>query len=38
MAQMSVEELCRGKSTEAKYGFSGIMSAVTKEMLTCGVP
>ena len=38
MARMSVEELYCGEGGGAKYGSSGIMGAVTKEMLTCGVP
>lgn len=38
MARMSVEELYRGEGVGAKYGSSGIMGAVTKEMLTRGVP
>ena len=38
MARISVEELYRGEGTSAKYGSGGIMGAVTKEMLTCGVP
>lgn len=38
MARMSVEELYRGEGTGAKYGSGGIMGAVTKEILTRGVP
>lgn len=38
MAQMSVEELYRGEGAGAKYGSSGIIGAMAKEMLTCGVP
>ena len=38
MARMSVEELYCGEGAGAKYGSSGIMGAVTKDMLTCGVP
>ena len=38
MARISVEELYRGEGTGAKYGSGGIMGAVTKEMLTRGVP
>lgn len=38
MARMSVEELYCGEGAGAKYGSGGIMSAVTKEMLTRGVP
>lgn len=38
MARMNVEELCRGKGTGAKYGSGGIIGAVTKEMLTRGMP
>ena len=38
MARMSVEELYRGEGAGAKYGSGGIMGAVTKEMLTHGVP
>ncbi len=38
MARMSVEELYRGDGAGAKYGSGGIMGAVTKEMLSRGVP
>ncbi len=38
MAQMSVEELYRGDGAGVKYGSGGIMGAVTREMLTRGVP
>ena len=38
MARMSVEELYRGEGAGAKYGSGGIIGAVTKEMLTRGVP
>ena len=38
MAQMSVEELYRGDGAGAKYGSGGIMGAVTREMMTRGVP
>lgn len=38
MARMSVEELYCGDGAGAKYGSCGIMGAVTKEMLTRGVP
>ena len=38
MARMSVEELYCGEGAGAKYGSSGIMGAVTKEILICGVP
>ena len=38
MARISVEELYRGEGVGAKYGSGGIMGAVTKEMLTRGVP
>ena len=38
MARMSVEELYRGEGSGEKYGPGGIMGAVTKELLTHGVP
>ena len=38
MAQISVEQLYRGEGGGAKYGSRGIMGAVTKEILTPGVP
>ena len=38
MARISVEELYRGEGGGAKYGSSGIMGAVTREMLTRGLP
>ena len=38
MARISVEQLYRGEGGGEKYGFSGIMGAVTKELLTHGVP
>ncbi|MCH5196179.1 MAG: hypothetical protein J1F28_05670 [Oscillospiraceae bacterium] len=38
MARISVEELYRGENAGAKYESGGIMGAVTKEMLTRGVP
>ncbi len=38
MARMSVEELYCGESAGAVYGSGGIMGAVTRDMLTCGVP
>ena len=38
MARMSVEELYRGEGAGAKYESGGIMGAVTKELLTRGVP
>lgn len=38
MARISVEQLYRGEGGGAKYGSGGIMGAVTKELLTHGVP
>lgn len=38
MAQISVEELYRGESGDAKYGPGGIMGAVTKDFLLHGIP
>ena len=38
MAQISIEELYRGEGNGAKYGASGIMGSVTKEILTHGLP
>ena len=38
MAQISVEQLYRGEGGGAKYGSSRIMGAVTKGILTNGVP
>ena len=38
MAQISVEQLYRGEGGGAKYGSVGIMGAVTKEILTYGIP
>ena len=37
MAQMTIEELCRGERNGEKYG-DGIMGAVAKDILTHGVP
>ena len=38
MARISVEQLYRGEGSGEKYGSGGIMGAVTKELLTCGIP
>lgn len=38
MARMRVGGLYRGDGARVKYGCGGIMSAVTKEILTRGVP
>ena len=38
MARISVEELYRGEGAGAKYGSGGIIGAVTKELMTRGVP
>ena len=38
IARISVEELYCGEGIDAKYGFGGIVGAVAKEKLTCGVP
>ena len=38
MARISVEQLYRGEGSGEKYGSGGIMGAVTKELLTHGVP
>ena len=36
MARITIEELYRGERNGEKYG--GIMGAVAKDLLTCGVP
>ena len=38
MARMSVEELYYGEGAGTKYGPGGIMGAVTREMMTRGIP
>ena len=38
MARISVEQLYRGEGSGEKYGPGGIMDAVTKELLTHGIP
>ena len=38
MARISVEQLYRGEGDGAKCGSGGIMGAVTKELLTYGIP
>ena len=38
MARITLEELYRGEGTGAKYGASGIMGAVMKDVLSRGIP